>query len=41
MLRFKPAWVEVNQGPHDATFDLYPEQSLEDWHRQPRHLWVD
>jgi hypothetical protein len=40
MLRFKPSWVEVNQGPHDACFDLYPQQSLEDWHKQ-RHLWVD
>jgi hypothetical protein len=40
MLQFKPSWVEVNQGPHDACFDLYPHQSIEDWHRQ-RHLWVD
>ena len=40
MLKFKPDWVELNLGPHDATFDLYPEQSLEAWHKS-RHLWVD
>jgi hypothetical protein len=40
MLKYKPAWVEVNQGPHDLLFDRYPKQSLEDWHRQ-RHLWMD
>jgi hypothetical protein len=40
MLKFKPSWVEVNNGPHDTTFDLYPHQSIEDWHKQ-RHLWVD
>ncbi|MGZ3375900.1 MAG: GFA family protein [Phenylobacterium sp.] len=40
MLRYKPSWVEVNRGPHDACFELYPTQSIEDWHRQ-RHLWID
>ena len=39
MLKFKPAWVELNLGPDDATFDLYPEQSIEDWHKT-RGLWV-
>ena len=39
MLEFKPSWVVVNRGPDDALFDLYPEQSLEDWHRS-RGLWV-
>ena len=39
MLKFKPSWVEVNPGPDDALFDLYPEQSIEDWHRS-RGLWV-
>jgi hypothetical protein len=33
MLRFKPKWVEVERGPEDLTFDLYPRQSLEDWHK--------
>jgi len=40
MLKFKPAWVEVEQGPDDRMFDLYPEQSLEDWHRA-HGMWVD
>jgi hypothetical protein len=40
MLRFKPAWVALQLGPDDAQFDLYPEQSLEDWHRA-RGLYVD
>jgi hypothetical protein len=40
MLRFKADWVEPDVGANDATFDLYPEQSIEDWHRS-RGLWVD
>jgi hypothetical protein len=40
MLKYKPSWVVLNQDPGDALFDLYPEQSLEDWHRE-RGLWVD
>ena len=40
MLRFKPDWVQVEIGPGDLTFDLFPEESIEDWHR--RHaLWLD
>jgi hypothetical protein len=39
MLKYKPAWVVVNQGSDDQLFDLYPEQSLEDWHKS-RGLWV-
>ena len=33
MLRFKPEWVTVQPGPKDVQFDLYPAQSLEDWHK--------
>lgn len=40
MLRFKPEWVESDIRDGDRTFDLYPEQSLEDWHRE-HDLWVD
>jgi hypothetical protein len=40
MLRFKPSWVVAKIGPGDATFDDYPDQSLEDWHKT-RGLWVD
>ncbi len=40
MLRFKPDWAPLNCDPEDLTFDLFPEESIEEWHR--RHgLWVD
>ncbi len=39
MLRFKPDWVVIQQGPDDLLFDVYPEQSLEDWHKA-HGLWV-
>ncbi len=39
MLRFKPGWVTPQLGSDDRCFDLYPEQSLEQWHRS-RGLWV-
>lgn len=40
MLRYKADWVEPDVGPGDRTHDLYPEESIEEWHR--RHgLWVD
>jgi hypothetical protein len=40
MLRFKPNWVVPQFGEGDARFDLYPEQSLEDWHRS-HGLWAE
>jgi hypothetical protein len=40
MLKFKPDWVTPDIKPGDAEFELYPEQSLEDWHRS-LGLWVD
>ncbi len=40
MLKFKPNWVTPEIGDNDQPFNLYPTQSLEDWHRS-RHLWVD
>jgi hypothetical protein len=40
MLRSKASWVEPVIGPNDLTFDLYPKESIEDWHK--RHgLWID
>jgi len=33
MLRFKPSWVQLDLDEGDQTFDRYPDQSLEDWHR--------
>ncbi|HEU4708177.1 MAG TPA: GFA family protein [Methylophilaceae bacterium] len=32
MLEFKAPWVEVQKGPRDKLFDIYPEESLADWH---------
>lgn len=40
MLRYKAGWVEPVIGPKDQTFDLYPVESIEAWHRT-RGLWVD
>jgi len=39
MLRYKPSWVRADIGEGDAVFDLYPDQSIEDWHRN-RGLWI-
>jgi hypothetical protein len=39
MLRYKASWVEPVIGPNDLTFDLYPKDSIEAWHK--RHgLWI-
>ncbi|MFT3966644.1 MAG: GFA family protein [Sphingobium sp.] len=40
MLRFKPGWVAADAGEDDLCFDLYPEESLEDWHRR-NGVWVE
>ena len=40
MLAYKPDWVAPEIGPSDQTFQEYPEQSIEDWHKS-RGLWVD
>ena len=40
MLKFKANWVVPQLGADDQCFDLYPEQSLEQWHKT-RGLWVD
>jgi hypothetical protein len=40
MLRFKAPWVVPDIGPEDVSHDLYPDQSIEDWHRA-RGLWLD
>jgi hypothetical protein len=39
MLRYRASWVEPPMGPDDLAFDLYPEESIEAWHK--RHgLWI-
>ncbi len=40
MLRFKADWVVPEVGAHDTTFEDYPNQSIEEWHRS-RGLWVE
>jgi hypothetical protein len=40
MLKYKANWVEPEIRKGDATFELYPEDSIEDWHRK-RGLWVE
>ena len=39
MLRYKAGWVQPAIGSGDLVFDLYPEQSIEAWHKQ-RGLWI-
>ena len=39
MLRYKPSWVKPVIRKNDLTFDLYPKQSIEDWHKK-RRLWI-
>jgi hypothetical protein len=34
MLASKAPWVEPCLGPADRTFDAYPDESLEAWHRR-------
>lgn len=40
MLKYKANWVSPNIGRHDLTFDLYPEESIADWHRR-NGMWVE
>lgn len=40
MLKYKASWVEPDIHTGDRTFELYPEESIADWHRR-RGLWVD
>lgn len=39
LLKYKASWVEPQLGPEDLTFELYPKQSIEEWHRE-KGLWV-
>jgi hypothetical protein len=40
MLKYKANWVDPQVGPKDDCFDLYPEKSIEAWHRE-KGLWVE
>ena len=39
MLKYKANWVEPDIRDGDKTFDLYPEESIADWHRRTG-MWV-
>ena len=39
MLRYKASWAKPVIGKKDLTFDLYPKQSIEEWHKAHK-LWV-
>ena len=40
MLASKASWVEPVIGPDDQSFEEYPEEALEEWHRA-QGLWID
>jgi hypothetical protein len=40
MLKYKPSWVEPNIREGDRTFDLYPAESIADWHGRTG-TWVE
>lgn len=40
MLKYKASWVKPDIGPADKVFDVYPEESIADWHRRTG-MWVD
>ena len=39
MLKYKATWVEPVIGKKDKTFDVYPEESIADWHKRTK-MWV-
>lgn len=40
MLKYKASWVEPDIRPGDTTFDLYPTESIADWHKR-KGMWVE
>lgn len=40
MLKYKASWVQPELREGDAVFELYPEESIADWHKM-RGLWMD
>ena len=39
MLRYKATWVEPAIGKDEQRFELYPDESIEEWHKK-RGLWI-
>ena len=40
LLKYKASWVEPDIRPGDRHYDLYPEESIADWHRRTGN-WVE
>jgi len=40
MLKYKANWVVPDIGKNDKTFDVYPEESIADWHKRTG-MWVE
>lgn len=40
MLKYKAGWVRPATAPGDRSFDLYPELSIDDWHKA-NGVWTD
>ena len=40
LLKYKASWVEPEIRKGDKTFELYPEESIAEWHRRHK-AWVD
>ncbi len=40
MLKYKASWVEPDIRKGDTSFDLYPAESIDDWHKRTK-MWVD
>ena len=40
MLKYRANWVEPVIGQNDKAFDVYPEESIADWHKRTG-MWVD
>ncbi|KRB31579.1 MULTISPECIES: GFA family protein [Mesorhizobium] len=40
MLKYKANWVEPVIGKRDKVFDIYPEESIADWHKRTG-MWVE
>lgn len=40
MLKYKASWVEPEIGANDKVFDLYPDESIADWHKRTG-MWVE
>ena len=39
MLKYKPSWVEPDIRKGDRKFDVYPEESIADWHKRTK-MWM-